>query len=366
MSPLSLVLTGLIAAASPSSAGAPSAAASSAAGAFSRGETVDAAFELARRVQDARPPVDPAEFERQVRAAARSLSLDAAGEEAAVVFYAARLKTFAPSGSAGRAGPAPTGRDTRLPPARSAAVTRDARGMARALSESRGDAGSVPSGSAGVTVPASSAGRSEAEMRKPAAQPQKLSRPVVPPAPAGGPAQVPGFVEASHRLINHYGDPSLALQVVINARGGDAKEVSPRDREAARAELAGVLSVPPAAVDPTMLARLDHFLNTYGAVRYEALDPKAGDGWVTRKSRTFGRAIFGTVALGVALGYESVKAVDQTTGARFGVWLPKMIGREGYDFHDNASKASWGGVGAKISGAWYGVFDEEPNAPARR
>lgn len=365
MSPLSLLLAGLIAAASPSPAGVPAASGSSAAVAFSRGEPVDAAFELARRVQDARPPVDPAEFERQVRAAARSLGLDAVGEEAAVVFYAARLKTLTPAGSVG---PAATGRETRLPPARSAAVTRDARGMARTLTEFRGDAGSVPSGSAGVVVPSSSAGRSEAEMRKPAAQPQKLSRPVVPPAPAAGPgsAQVPGFVEASHMLINHYGDPSLALQVVINARGGDAKEVSPRDREAARAELAGVLSVPPAAVDPTMLARLDHFLNTYGAVRYEALDPKPEDGWVKRKSRTFGRAIFGGVALGVALGYEGVKAVDQTTGARFGVWLPKLIGREGYDFHDNASKASWGGVGAKVSGAWYGVFDEEPNTPARR
>lgn len=364
MSPVSLLLAGLIAAASPSSAGAPSASVSSAAGAFSRGEPVDAAFELARRVQDARPPVDAAEFERQVRAAARSLGLDAAGEEAVVVFYAARLKTVAPAGG----GSVAPRRDPRLPPARTAAVTRDARGMARTLTEFRGDAGSVPSGSAGVVVPSASGGRSEAEMRKPAAQPQKLSRSLVPPAPAGGGAagQVPGFVEASHRLINHYGDPSLALQVVINARGGDAKEVSPRDREAARAELAGVLSVPPAAVDPTMLARLDHFLNTYGAVRYEALDPKAEDGWLKRKSRTFGRAIFGSVALGVALGYEGVKAVDQTTGARFGVWLPKMIGREGYDFHDNASKASWGGVGAKVSGAWYGVFDEEPNAPPRR
>lgn len=362
MSLLSLLLAGLLAAASPSPAGVPSASASSAAGAFSRGETVDAAFELARRVQDARPPVDPAEFEHQIRVAARSLGLDAAGEEASVVFYAARLKTMAPAGSI-----APR-RDGRLPPARTAAVTRDARGMARTLTEFRGDAGSVPSGTAGVSVPAASSGRSEAEMRKPAAQPQKLSRPVVPPAPAdgGAAARVPGFVEASHMLINHYGDPSLALQVVINARGGDAEEVSPRDREAARAELAGVLSVPPAAVDPTMLARLDHFLNTYGAVRYEALDPKPEDGWLKRKSRTFGRAIFGGVALGVALGYEGVKAVDQTTGARFGVWLPRIIGREGYDFHDNASKASWGGAGAKISGAWYGVFDEEPNGPPRR
>jgi len=360
MSPLSLLLAGLIAAVPSATAGTPASPASAVAGAFSRGEPVDPGYELARRVQDARPPVDPAEFERQVREAARSVGLDAAGADAAVVFYAARLKTLDPAGSV-----APR-RDARLPPARSAAVTRDARGMARTLTEFRGDAGSVPSGSAGVTVPAASAGRSEAEMRKPAAQPQKLARPVVPPAPAAGAGQVPGFVEASHRLINHYGDPGLALQVVINARGGDAKEVSPRDREAARAELAGVLSVPPAAVDPTMLARLDHFLNTYGAVRYEALDPKPEDGWLKRKSRTFGRAIFGSVALGVALGYEGVKAVDQTTGARFGVWLPKLIGREGYDFHDNASKASWGGVGAKVSGAWYGVFDEEPNTPARR
>jgi hypothetical protein len=154
---------------------------------------------------------------------------------------------------------------------------------------------------------------------------------------------------ASYNLMTQTGSTNNALDLVMAARGGNhTAPATPAERQAALDEIQQRLNLshPPNA---TQLRDMDHYLNSFGAVRSVAT-PNGDEGAVRGLAEHAARDVAMPVFAAVPAAYAAAKWVAQTDAAQ----------AVGFDPVSIASGGTYPGVGEGVSRpslaeAWHGI-----------